>query len=370
MLEETPMNKQFFCAAAFLWVGGTCHAQASITIYGLLDTAVEHINHVGATGSGLTRIPSNAGNIPSRLGFRGREDLGGGISAQFVLEMGIAPDSGVLNQGGRGFGRQSFVGLNGPWGQVGLGRQYTMLFWSMHDADVIGPGMHSIANFDSYFPNARADNAISYKGTFSGLTLGMTYSFGRDTVNAGPSPAGTNCAGESGTDRNACREWSMLLKYDSASWGTALAHDVLKGSSGAFGGLSQSSMSDKRTMLNGYVKFNGIKIGAGFLRRDNDGYKVSPRSDLWFVGLSYPAGAWTFDTQYYRLQYKSNSDKGQFMVLRGTYHFSKRTAAYASLGHMKNSGNATFSASSGQAGGLPVAGINQTGFGVGIRHMF
>ena len=125
------MNKQFFCAAAFLWVGGACHAQPSITIYGLLDTAVEHINHVGATGSGLTRIPSNAGNIPSRLGFRGREDLGGGISAQFVLEMGIAPDSGVLNQGGRGFGRQSFVGLNGPWGQVSLGRQYTMLFWSM-----------------------------------------------------------------------------------------------------------------------------------------------------------------------------------------------------------------------------------------------
>lgn len=361
---------KLFCAAALLAMGGASHAQSNVTIYGLLDTAVEHMNHVGGASSGLTRMPSNAGTIPSRLGFRGREDLGAGLSVQFVVEMGIAPDSGVLNQGGRGFGRQSFVSLNSRWGQVGLGRQYTMLFWSMQDADVIGPGMHSIANLDSYFPNARADSSIAYKGTFSGLTLGATYSFGRDAVNAGPSPAGTNCAGESSTDRNACREWSALLKYDSSNWGAALAHDVLRGGTGAFGGLSQSSMSDKRTMLNGYVKLNGAKIGAGFLRRDNDGYKVSPRSDLWLIGISYPAGAWTFATQYYRLQYNSNNDRGQFMVLRGTYHFSKRTAAYASLGYMKNSGNTTFSASSGQAGGLPLAGVNQTGFGVGVRHAF
>ena len=364
------MKHTIFCAAALMGMGATCHAQSSVTVYGLLDTAVEHINHVGTSGTGLTRMPSNAGSAPSRLGFRGREDLGGGLSAQFVLEMGMAPDSGVLNQGGRGFGRQSFVSLNGPWGQLGLGRQYTMLFWSMQNADIIGPGMHSIGNFDSYFPNARADNSIAYKGTFSGLTVGATYSFGRDAVNAGPSPAGTNCAGESGSDKSACREWSALLKYDAPNWGAALAHDVLKGGAGAFGGLSQSGLSDKRTMLNGYVKFSGAKIGAGFLRRDNDGYKASPRSDLWFVGLSYPVGPWTFDTQYYQLKYKSNNDKGQFMVLRGTYHFSKRTAAYASLGYMKNSGNATFSASSGQAGGLPAPGVNQTGFGVGLRHSF
>jgi predicted porin len=111
------------------------------------------------------------------------------LSASFTLEMGIGPDSGALNQGGRGFGRQSFVSLNGPWGSLGLGRQYTMLFWSVLDADVIGPSLHSMASLDNYFPNARADNAISYKGTFSGLTVGATYSFGRDAVNAGPSPA-------------------------------------------------------------------------------------------------------------------------------------------------------------------------------------
>ena len=132
------MLKKIASAIALLGVGGLAHAQSSVQIYGIMDTAVETMNNVGATKSNLTRMPNLTGSVPSRLGFRGREDLGGGLSASFTLEMGIGPDSGALNQGGRGFGRQSFVSLNGPWGSLGLGRQYTMLFWSVLDADVIG----------------------------------------------------------------------------------------------------------------------------------------------------------------------------------------------------------------------------------------
>ena len=364
------MFKKIAAATAFIGVLGVSHAQSSVTVYGILDTAVEYMNHVGPEGTGLTRMPNLTGSVPSRVGFRGRDDLGGGLSVGFTLEMGLSPDSGALNQGGRGFGRQSFVSLNGDWGSIGLGRQYTMLFWSTHDADVIGSGLHSIASLDNYFPNARADNALSYKGSFSGLTVGATYSFGRDAVNAGPSPAGTNCAGENGSDKSACREWSALVKYDAPAWGAALAHDAQRGGAGAFGGLNKSSMSDTRTMLNGYVKFSGVKVGAGYMRRDNDGYLKSPRNDLWFVGVSYPVGQWALDAQYYQLKYKSNDDKGQLMVLRSTYKLSKRTAAYASLGYMKNSGNAAFGASSAQAGGQPMPGVNQTGFGMGLRHSF
>ena len=364
------MLKRIAGAAALLAFGGAAQAQSSVTVYGIVDNAVEYLNNVGAAKSGLTRMPTLTGSVPSRLGFRGREDLGGGLSAGFTLEMGIGTDSGVLNQGGRGFGRQAFVSLNGPWGSLGLGRQYTMLFWSMLDADVIGPSFQSMGNLDSYFPNSRADNAISYKGTFSGLTLGATYSFGRDAVNAGPSPAGTNCAGESGTDKSACREWSVLAKYDAANWGAALVHDDLRGGAGAFAGLTRSDMHDKRTMLNGYVRFAGLKVGGGYMRRKNDGYLPSPRSDLWFIGANYPVGQWSFDAQYSQLKYKDNADKGQLLVLRGTYNLSKRTAVYASLGYVKNSAGANFTVSSAQAGGNPLAGVNQTGFGMGIRHSF
>ena len=52
------------------------HAQSNVTLYGLLDTGVEHVTNVGASGSGLTRLPLLTGSVPSRLGFRGSEDLG------------------------------------------------------------------------------------------------------------------------------------------------------------------------------------------------------------------------------------------------------------------------------------------------------
>ena len=364
------MFKKLGISVALLGTGGLVHAQSSVQIYGVLDSAVERINHVGPAGSSLTRMPTLTGSVPSRLGFRGTEGLGGGLSASFTLEMGIGVDSGTLGQGGRAFGRQAFVGLNGPWGSLGLGRQYTMLFWSYLDADVLGPHLHSMNSFDSYFPNARADNSISYKGSFSGFTVGATYSFGRDAVNAGPSPAGTNCAGENG-DSRACREWSALLKYDASSWGVALAHDELRGGPDAFGGLVSSAMTDKRTMLNGYAKLHGMKIGAGYMRRDNEGRAQAPRSDLWFVGASYTVGAWKFDTQYIKLQYKSHGDgNGQLIVLRGFYNLSQRTAVYASFGYMKNGDNAAFGVSSAQAGGTPLPGVNQAGWGVGLRHAF
>jgi predicted porin len=101
-------------------------AGSSVTIYGLADLGVEHLTNVGAGGSSLTRMPGLTGSLPSRLGFRGSEDLGGGLKAVFTLEMGLALDTGTLNQGGRGFGRQAFVGLAGPWGAVTLGRNYSM----------------------------------------------------------------------------------------------------------------------------------------------------------------------------------------------------------------------------------------------------
>ncbi len=86
-----------------------------------------------------------------------------------------------------------------------------MLFWAVLDPDILGPNAFGSGSLDSYIPNTRADNAIAYKGTFGGLTVGGMYSFGRDVANAGPSPAGTNCAGENPADKSQCREWSAMI---------------------------------------------------------------------------------------------------------------------------------------------------------------
>ena len=72
--------------------------------------------------------------------------------------------------------------MNGPFGALTLGRQMNMSMIVLTNADVIGPSIHSMADFDSYLPNARSGNAIGYKGTFHGVTLGATYSFGRDAA--------------------------------------------------------------------------------------------------------------------------------------------------------------------------------------------
>lgn len=352
--------------------GAAAQAQSpSVTIYGIVDVAVEHVTDVGAAGSGLNRMASLTGSLPSRIGLRGSEELGGGLRAVFTLEQGFAPDSGVLGQGGRSYGRQAFVGLSGPWGTVSLGRQYTMLFWSMLDADILGPHLHGSSSLDSYIPNARADNAVAYRGTFGGLTVGATYSLGRDAVNAGPSPAGTNCAGESAADGKTCREWSAMVKYDGASWGAALAIDELRGGPGAFGGLTSSGLKDRRVSANGYGRLGALKLGAGWLRRDNEGNAAAPRSDLWYAGAAYAVTpALTVDGELFRLRFKSSPDKATLAVLRATYAFSKRTAVYASVACIDNGGALALSVSSGAPGAGPAAGEAQSGVALGVRHAF
>ena len=344
-------------------------AQSSVTLYGIVDVAVEHVTDVGAQKSGLTRVPSLTGSLPSRVGLRGSEDLGGGLRAVFAIEGGFAPDQGTSTQGGRFFGRQTFVGLSGPWGTLSLGRQYTMLFWSLLEADIMGPALYSSGSLDAYVPNARADNAVAWQGRFGGWMLGATYSFGRDTVNAG-GPAGTNCPGEAAADRKACRQWSALVKYDSPRFGAAAAIDEIRGGAGAFGGLVRSDLKDIRLSVNGYVRLAGHKLAAGLIRRDNDASATAPRSDLTWVGGSFPLGSLTVDAQLFRLDFKGSDNAAVLPALRGTYRLSRRTAVYGMVGFIDNDGQLALSVSGGGAGSAPVAGGSQTGVGIGVLHSF
>ncbi len=353
---------------------------SSVTIYGIVDTGVEHLTNVGAAGGTLTRMPGLTGSLPSRLGFRGSEDLGAGLKAVFTLEMGIGLDAGSLNQGGRVFGRQAFVGLAGPWGSVTLGRNYSMLYWAVFDGDLLGPNAFGIGSLDSYVPNTRVDNSMAYRGTFSGVTVGATYSVGRDTVNAGPSPAGTNCAGENATDSKACREWSALVKYDSPTWGAALGADAIRGGAGAFAGLVRSDLEDRRVTLNGYAKLGTqVKLAAGLLRRDNDAAVAASatngatsRSNIVWLGAAWsPQGTpFTLDGQVQRIDFRDGGDKSTLGVVRGFYSFSKRSLVYLQAGHIDNGSRLAFGLSSAQAGGAPAAGRSQNGVMAGVRHSF
>ncbi|MDR6201422.1 putative porin [Paraburkholderia graminis] len=96
-----------FSASAF--------AQSSVALYGVMDTGIEYVSHANAAGGHVMRMPGITGELPSRWGMRGSEDLGRGLQALFVIESGFNVRGGDSGQGGRLFGRQAWVGLEGPW---------------------------------------------------------------------------------------------------------------------------------------------------------------------------------------------------------------------------------------------------------------
>ncbi|MGS0625463.1 porin [Ralstonia sp. VS2407] len=364
-------------AATSALASGAANAQ-SVTLYGLIDTGIEYVSHANANGNGLTRIPSVTGTLPSRWGLRGAEDLGNGMKAVFTLESGFNTDTGTSGQGGRLFGRQAWVGLASDYGTVTLGRQYSMVFLSLADADILGPSQYAIGSLDAYIPNARTDNTIAYKGTFSGLTVGATYSFGRDA--AGGVPASGTCAGEAAGNASACRAMSAMVKYDAATFGVAGAYEEQRGGTGAtasfFNGsapiaLTDAGDKDRRIVANGYVKLGNAKLGVGWIGRHVQAVAGDVRSNLYFVNGSYPlSGALTLDAGLIRLVNADQSRSTTMAVVRGVYALSKRTALYAQTGYLWNSANAQYSVSGGGGGTTPAKGVNQLGAMVGMRTAF
>lgn len=384
------MKKKYLVGGLLMAAAAASQAQTAgtgVTIYGIYDTGIEYVSNVKtATGTGSAwRMPNNTGEFASRIGFRGTEDLGGGLNAIYTIESGFTPDAGTSGQGGRLFGRQAFVGLSGSsWGQITFGRQWTMMFWGLLDSDILGSNAFGSGSLDSYFPNAREDNAISYRGKFGGLSLGATYSFGRDTV-AGGTPPANNCAGEVANNYSACKAFSAMVKYDTDSWGLSAIIDRMNGAptgtTGVYGNLVGPSKHDTRASLSGWAKFNALKLGAGVISRHNDGTPTTVsltgqpaglHSNLYFLEAAYAVSpALVVDGGWFHQSFKDYSGgNSNLFALRATYGLSKRTFLYGTVGYINNGDNVAVSVDGAQSGATPPAGGNQTGVMVGIRHNF
>jgi predicted porin len=364
------MQKAILGACALL--AGVCAVPAmaqSVTIYGLIDSGLVYTNNTNAAGDSLVKMPGLTGSLPSRIGFRGEEDLGNGLKAFFVLENGFGPDTGMQGQGNRLFGRQANIGLKGSWGTLTIGRQNNMTMLSQMKADVMGPNLFSMSSIDLYIPNARSDNAIGYLGVFNGVTLGATYSFGRDASSAG-GPAATGCAGESAASSKACRQITALIGYDGKGYGINASYDKMQGNTGAAAGLTTPDSYDKRVTVNGYAMLGATKVGAGWMDRTKRA--ATPVNDfdsaIYYIGASHPvAPSLVLDGQVAVHDVKNSDNDSTLAVLRLTYSLSKRTAVYSSLGHMKNDGAAAIAL---DVGGTVGAGLNQSGIALGLRHAF
>ena len=360
------------CAAGLapLLLATAAQAQSQVQVYGMVDAGVEHLNRVAGGGS-LTRMPTvTAGVMPSRLGFRGTETLGNGLKAVFTLEMGMALDTGAMQQSGRGFGRQAYVGLAGDWGSLTLGRQYTMGLYAKMGSDLMGPAVFGLGSLNAYIHNQRLDNAVAYRGKFGNWELGAAYSAGRDSL------APSNCAGENGS--SSCDAYSAMVKYATPTWGVTLAHDRLKGGPGSsfFGqpaGLTIGDGSrDDHTYLTGYFMLDKTRVGAGVLHRSLKAVGETYRSNQYYVAVSHPISQQVVvDATYTYLDANRKQADAHLVSLRGNYHLSKRTRLYALLGHVRNDDQVGYSVSGGTAApASPGLGKSQTGVMVGLFHSF
>jgi len=172
--------KKLILSAAICGMAATAHAQtgnSNVQLYGFLYTGLRHIDNVG--GKHLTGLATG----PSRWGLRGTEEIGDGLSANFVLESGFDPGTGSSSQGGRLFGRQAFVSLNSKdAGSLSLGRQYDVLSAWLAPYTPAGKWngyMSHIGDNDNLNWSFRVNNSVKYTTpSFDGFQAAALYSFG------------------------------------------------------------------------------------------------------------------------------------------------------------------------------------------------
>lgn len=358
--------------AALLAAAVPALAQSNVTIYGLMDQGLERIS-----AGGGWRVGSGTAN--PRLGFRGTEDMGGGLKSIFTLESGISVDTGTLGQGGRMFGRQAFVGVAGNFGTVSFGRQYTMRYFGILDADLFGAGSHGLGSLDSGIPNARADNAVNYRSpTWGGFSGGATYSLGRDV---------NSCAGETPVNHQ-CRLYAVMSKFDAGNWGVVASYERQHGGTGGSAGLTTVDKTDDRLMVNGYLTLGDSRFAVGWLRRNNEGNPFpnsttpaatvavtpllpKPKSDLfWVVGSVPLASQFVLDAMLAELKFRDSKERALQLSVRGNYLLSKRTSIYLSGAFVDNSAGLNFTATTSTPASLPVKGKGQSSVIAGVRHVF
>jgi predicted porin len=243
-------------AVSLVLASGAAFAQSSVTLYGIADMNIASRKSAD-TGKRTTQVNSS-GIYESRIGFKGSEDLGGGLKANFQLEQGIAMNTGATN----GFSRQSWVGLSGGFGTFKAGKA-----WSAFD-EIAGASQAALNSM--FAPNAggvwltgsykdNPNNGLYYETpTFGGVSGAVSYGLGD--------------AGEGSVA-------SMFVKYAN---GPVYAGVALQNEKG-----TDASEAIKYTRVNGSYDLGVAKLLASY-GRVAAGEKATKE---WQLGVNVPVGA-------------------------------------------------------------------------------
>ncbi len=380
--------------AALGTFAGVASAQSSVTLYGVADVAIEYVNHVGVVPSAANGFNPGPGNrvyrmdsgglAGSRWGLRGVEDLGSGTKAIFVLESGFNLDTGTLQQGGRIFGRNAYVGLQSDrYGQITFGRQYTSLFDVMANFVPAAYGTLYEPSAVLLGPNFREDNTAKYKGVFGPLSASAHWSFGAGLSLPQTAPGGVASGGSGEVPGQFRRDtaYGAGLSYNGGPFGVAAGYDQLNPTIGTGTGTFKSA-----AVAASYTFGTTAKIMAGYRWNMNKDQRdvLIKRDDFYWIGASYkviPALDLTVEYNYDNIKnlFGSTSVANPWQVaFIATYGFSKRTDVYLTTAFSKNAGLTLDSAANGYASSLALGNSYALGRGestmlgaaIGVRHKF
>jgi predicted porin len=374
--------KKSLVALAALAVVGAASAQSSVTLFGVVDATFQQVK--GDNNGKVTRL-TNSGLNSSRLGFRGTEDLGGGMSASFWLEAGLTNDDGTMaasnvnNQlvgafapatganapvraGTQGltFNRRSTVSLAGGFGELRLGRDYVPAFWNHTVFDPFGTnGVGAVSNVSlavaggAAATGVRASNSIGYflPGNIGGIYGQAMYALGE---NAQTTPAAAN--------EDDGKHIGLRLGYANGPINVAVG----------YGKTDYIAVGDyKNANLGASYKFGAFSL-MGQLNQEKLGAAgANLKHNTYMLGGLFDIGAGQIRASFTKGKAKSGGttvQDGDQIAIGYVHNLSKRTAVYTTYARASNDTSANLY-SVGRAS-TTVGGGKSTGFDLGVRHSF
>ena len=357
------MKKSLIAIAALAAVGAAS-AQSSVTLYGLADVYAgqsKTVETVGAEKVEVKKTGFNSGGLQaSRIGVKGVEDLGNGLKAVFNYEMGFDAIDGALTENGSsgvGFGRRAVVGVQGGFGSVLLGRDYTPLFNLLTASTPNGMANTWETTTDAFQTRA---NGVHYAGNFAGVGVQAFGGYAKETKKTftngvlTSTPVDTKSTG-----------YGLGLSYANGPFMVGVAGQQFKDENG---GVTVSKDTDAG--VGASYDFGAAKLFANYVQLKNEVGVNELKTQEANIGVNVPLGAATLMAQYGHNRLKAYDNgvqvgkaKGNDWVVGANYAFSKRTDVYARVGRMDD---LKFKDMAGNTVGSSKA----ESFGVGLRHKF
>jgi len=362
------LAKGLFLSALGL-LTSSAYAQSSVALYGSIDEGLEYVSNIG--GHSAYALVSGTQQLGNRWGLKGREDLGGGLSAVFQLENGFSINNGSALPNGQLFGRQAYLGLaSNRFGTLTFGRQYDSIVDYVSPLTAAGAWGGTLFSHpfdaDNVNESFRINNAVKYSSAdYAGLQFGGLYGF-------------SNQAGAFADNR----AWSLGARYLNGPLSVAAAYLDIDGasanSSGAVVGSPYLSAEQRVAGVGANYSIGPAVLGLVYTHTDIVDRPTVPVSTVKFDNFEFNAkynitAAWYVAAMYLYtdesisyLGIHNSPHRNQFGLM-ADYRLSKRTDLYAQGVYQKASGHDVFAAIGDNA---ESSSKNQAVARVGIRTSF